>query len=61
MVGNDLHITAIVGAKQLKTEGQEYDIEADWVDHTPKPPRSRNIGAQSIQASISSQIVDILM
>ncbi|KAK9904839.1 hypothetical protein WJX75_003587 [Coccomyxa subellipsoidea] len=44
VVGNDLHITAIVGAKQLKTEGQEYDIEADWVDHTPKPPRSRNIG-----------------
>lgn len=45
MVGNDLHLTAIVGAKQLKDEGAEYDIEAGWVDHTPKPPKSRNIGA----------------
>ncbi|CAL8464610.1 g4145 [Coccomyxa elongata] len=44
VVGNDLHLTAIVGAKQLKTDGAEYNIEAEWVDHTPKPPKSRNIG-----------------
>ncbi|EIE19123.1 hypothetical protein COCSUDRAFT_59606 [Coccomyxa subellipsoidea C-169] len=44
VVGNDLHLTAIVGAKQLKADGPDYDIEAGWVDNTPKPPRSRNIG-----------------
>lgn len=47
VVGNDLHLTAIVGAKQLKTDGAEYNIEAEWVDRTPKPPKSRNIGARS--------------
>lgn len=46
VVGNDLHLTAIVGAKQLKTDGAEYNIEAEWVDHTPKPPKSRKIGAR---------------
>ena len=47
VVGNDLHLTAIVGAKQLKTDGAEYNIEAGWVDHTPKPHKSRNIGTRT--------------
>lgn len=44
VVGNDLHVTAIVGDKQLKADGAEYGIQADWLDTTAKPARSKAIG-----------------
>lgn len=44
VVGNDLHVTAIVGAKELKSQGSDLGIDADWVDTTPRPAKSNTVG-----------------
>jgi hypothetical protein len=47
VVGPDLHVTALVGARQLRADGAEYGIEAGWVEGTPLPATSTTIGAHA--------------
>lgn len=48
VVGQDLHVTALVGAKQLQADGAEHGIEAGWVEGTPLPAASKSVGAFSL-------------
>ena len=48
VVGQDLHVTALIGAQQLQVDGAEYGIEAGWVEGTPLPAASLSIGAPAL-------------
>ena len=44
VVGDDLHLTAIVGAKQMVEEALEHGLDVAWVEHADKPKHSHSVG-----------------
>lgn len=44
VVGDDLHLTAIVGAKQMVEEALEHGLDVAWVENADKPKHSHSVG-----------------
>ena len=44
VVGDDLHLTAIVGAKQMVEEAPEHGLDVAWVENADKPKHSHSVG-----------------
>ncbi len=44
VVGDDLHLTAIVGAKQIVEEAPEHGLDVAWVESAEKPKHSHSMG-----------------
>lgn len=40
VVGKDLHLSAIIGAQNLKADAEEFGIDADWVGQVDKPQQT---------------------
>ena len=44
VVGDDLHLTAFVGAKQMMDEAPEHGLDVAWVEDAEKPKQSHSVG-----------------
>ena len=47
VVGNDLHITAFLGAQQMMDEAAEHGLDVAWVEAAEKPKHSHSVGVTS--------------
>ena len=36
-MGKDLHVSAIIGAQNLKADAADFGIDAEWVEQVDKP------------------------
>ena len=50
VVGDDLHLTAFVGAQQMMDEAPEHGLDVAWVQDAEKPKHSHSVGEQALWA-----------
>ena len=59
VVGDDLHLTAFVGAEQMMDEAPEHGLDVAWVEDAEKPKRSHSVGEPAIWFSDSSRAASV--
>ena len=61
VVGNDLHITAFLGAQQMMDEAAEHGLDVAWVEAAEKPKHSHSVGASSQPHCMSARVAAFAM